>query len=75
MSVEFYHNRRGAAGGDNSNWCESSRNSEGDDEGILTLRVSCVEVVDDLASRECTVNDLLDYYKVTDDDVFVELKV
>jgi hypothetical protein len=63
VSVEFY------TGGNDS---KSSLPLSTDGEGLISIRITCIEIVDDLASGECTVNDLLEFYKVPDDEVFLE---
>ncbi|KAL7522822.1 hypothetical protein ACHAWX_007535 [Stephanocyclus meneghinianus] len=69
VSVEFYQNKKG------DSWdIESKRkNIDDTDEGLLALRVSCLEIVDDLASGQFVVHDLLSNYKLTD-DVFFSLE-
>lgn len=62
VTVEFY------TGGTDSQ-SDILNSAKGD--GLISLRISCIEVVDDLASGECTINDLLDYYKVPDDEIFL----
>jgi len=37
-------------------------------QSIMSLRISCIEIVDDLASGECSVNDLLLCYQDPDDE-------
>lgn len=66
VSVEFYTGEADST---------SSSLDSADEGGILSVRISCVEIIDDLASGECTVNDLLEYYKVREDDTFPSSRV
>lgn len=57
ISAEFYNR------GDETKPSLTSSNEQFLD-SMLSLRISCIEIVDDLASGECSVHDLLLYYKV-----------
>ena len=63
VSVEFYT-------GESESIFSSDR-----EEGTVScsLRISCIEIIDDLASGECTLNDLLDCYRTSpQDEIYVD---
>ena len=71
VSVEFY--TKG-----NNEFNNFSDKEEEEGPISHSLRISCIEIIDDLASGECTINDLLEGYRTSlsssspQDDIYVD---